>query len=191
MFRALKGTLEAVTFWGMADDNTWLDSFPINRLDLPLPVDRRLQAKPASWGFVAPTHLPGYGLEVALTWRSGPPGSQTWTITATNPSEATAYDMQINRLFLIPMRADDDDLRGERGHGRRMRAAHAARQGFSLRPRRCCRSATSPRPAHSAPLRRTASGGWFSTERVASQPLAATNSVPPTMPIRHAVRLKR
>ncbi len=127
VFRALKGTLEAVTFWGMADDNTWLDSFPINRLDMPLPFDTRLQAKPAYWGIVDPTHLPGYGLEVALTSRSGPPGSQTWTITATNPSEATAYDTQINRLFLIPMRGDDDDFRGERGHGRWLRGGPRCR----------------------------------------------------------------
>jgi endo-1,4-beta-xylanase len=57
-FRALKGKLDAVTFWGLADDNTWLDSFPINRLDLPLPFDTRLQAKPAYWGIVDPSKLP-------------------------------------------------------------------------------------------------------------------------------------
>jgi len=57
-FRALKGKLDAVTFWGMGDDNTWLDSFPINRLDLPLPFDTRLQAKPAYWGVVDPSKLP-------------------------------------------------------------------------------------------------------------------------------------
>ena len=56
-FRALKGKLDAVTFWGFGDDNTWLDSFPINRLDLPLPFDTRLQAKPAYWGIVDPTQL--------------------------------------------------------------------------------------------------------------------------------------
>lgn len=54
-FRALKGKLDAVTFWAMADDNTWLDSFPINRLDLALPFDTRLQAKPAYWGIVDPS----------------------------------------------------------------------------------------------------------------------------------------
>jgi len=58
VFRALKGKLDAVTFWGMGDDNTWLDSFPINRLDLPLPFDTRLQAKPAYWGIVDPSKLP-------------------------------------------------------------------------------------------------------------------------------------
>lgn len=47
--RQLKGKLAAVTFWGFADDDTWLDSFPISRLDLPLPFDTALQAKPAYW----------------------------------------------------------------------------------------------------------------------------------------------
>ncbi len=72
VFRALRGSLEAVTFWGMADDNTWIDSFPINRLDMPLPFDTRLQARPADWGIVDPTHRAGYGLEVALASRAGP-----------------------------------------------------------------------------------------------------------------------
>jgi endo-1,4-beta-xylanase len=58
VFRALKGKLDAVTIWGIGDDNTWLDSFPISRLDLPLPFDTRLQAKPAYWGIVDPTKLP-------------------------------------------------------------------------------------------------------------------------------------
>src|SRR5260370_7603205 len=36
----------------MADDHTWLKSYFIRRLDLPLPFDERLQAKPAYWGIV-------------------------------------------------------------------------------------------------------------------------------------------
>jgi endo-1,4-beta-xylanase len=101
VFRALKGKLDAVTFWGMADDNTWLDSFPINRLDAPLPFDQLLQAKPAYWGIVDPTQLPGYGLTMALTGQSGGSPSQTWTITATNPSEGTAYNTQISGVTLF------------------------------------------------------------------------------------------
>lgn len=57
-FRELKGELSAVTFWGLADDHTWLKKFPISRLDLPLPFDEHLQAKPAYWGIVDPTRLP-------------------------------------------------------------------------------------------------------------------------------------
>jgi endo-1,4-beta-xylanase len=101
VFRALKGKLEAVTFWGMADDNTWLSTFPITRLDEPLPFDALLQAKPAYWGIVDPTQLPGYGMTMALTGQASGAPWQTWTITATNPSEGTAYDTQIDSAMLF------------------------------------------------------------------------------------------
>lgn len=104
VFRALKGKLEAVTFWGMADDNTWLSTFPITRLDEPLPFDELLQAKPAYWGIVDPTQLPGYGMTMALTGQAGGAQSQTWTITATNPSEGTAYNTEISSLVLFQVR---------------------------------------------------------------------------------------
>jgi endo-1,4-beta-xylanase len=94
--------LQAVTFWGMADDDTWLDGFPVARLDEPLPFDTLLQAKPAYWGIVDPTQLPGYGMTLALTGQSGSPQSdETWTITATNPGEGTAYNTQITGVYLF------------------------------------------------------------------------------------------
>ncbi len=89
----------------MADDDTWLDTFPIDRLDEPLPFDQLLQAKPAYWGIVDQTQLPGYGMTLALAGavrRSAQ--SQTWTITATNPSEGTAYNTEINGAFLFQVR---------------------------------------------------------------------------------------
>ena len=98
--RRLKGKLNAFTFWGFADDNTWLDSFPITRLDEPLPFDTRLQAKPAYFGIVDPTQLPGFGLSFALTSETGPRDARVFTITATNPSSGTAYSTQINGLTL-------------------------------------------------------------------------------------------
>jgi endo-1,4-beta-xylanase len=106
VFKALarRHELQAVTFWGMADDDTWLSTFPIARLDEPLPFDPLLQAKPAYWGIVDPTQLPGYGMTVAITGQSGAPQSQTWTITATNPSEGTAYNTEINGAFLFQVR---------------------------------------------------------------------------------------
>jgi endo-1,4-beta-xylanase len=103
-FKRLKGKLDAVTFWGFGDDDTWLDSFPITRLDLPLPFDTRLQAKPAYWGIVDPTQLPGAGMSFALTGRSGPLDARVWTITATNPSMETAYSTQINGFYLRQLR---------------------------------------------------------------------------------------
>jgi len=55
MFReeARAGRLELVMLWGSADDDTWLDNFPVpGRLDAPLLFDRQLQAKPAFWAVV-------------------------------------------------------------------------------------------------------------------------------------------
>ncbi len=98
--RQLKGKLDAVTFWGMADDDTWLDTFPINRLDMPLPFDTMLQAKPAYWGIVDPTQLPGFGLAFTLSSKSGAQNARVWTVTATNNGSGTAYATQINGLTL-------------------------------------------------------------------------------------------
>jgi len=98
-FRKLKGKLAAVTFWGMADDDTWLDSFPVDRTDYPLPFNMRLQAKPAYWGVVDPTHLPGAGMTFALT-EKGTGNTRTWTITATNGKEGTAYAVNLSGFKL-------------------------------------------------------------------------------------------
>ena len=57
-FRKLQGKISSVTFWGVADDHTWRKAYPIRRLDLPLPFDEHLQAKPAYWGIVDPSRLP-------------------------------------------------------------------------------------------------------------------------------------
>jgi endo-1,4-beta-xylanase len=57
-FRRLSANISSVTLWGLADDNTWLKSFPITRLDLPLLFDEELQAKHAYWGVVDPQRLP-------------------------------------------------------------------------------------------------------------------------------------
>ena len=105
--RQLKGKLSGVTLWGMADDNTWLDSFPINRLDEPLPFDTSLQAKPAYWGIVDPTQLPGYDLSFSVTTRSGTPKARIWTVTANNPSQGTAYQTQINGFSLTQVSGPD------------------------------------------------------------------------------------
>ena len=57
-FRELKGKITSATFWGIADDHTWLKRFPIARRDLPLLFDERLQTKYAYWGIVNPARLP-------------------------------------------------------------------------------------------------------------------------------------
>ncbi|MBN1976777.1 MAG: endo-1,4-beta-xylanase, partial [Anaerolineae bacterium] len=61
VFDALKRQadhIQSVTFWGLADDHTWLKTFPVTRINLPLLFDEQLQAKPAYWGVVDPTKLP-------------------------------------------------------------------------------------------------------------------------------------
>lgn len=100
MFRKLKGKLDAVTLWGMADDNTWLDSFPVSRIDRPLPFDTHLQAKPAYWGIVDPTKLPGYGLQFTIGSKTGAANARVWTLTAANNGPDTAYGVQINSFTL-------------------------------------------------------------------------------------------
>jgi endo-1,4-beta-xylanase len=51
-------TIGSVTFWGMADDHTWLKNFPKTRLNLPLLFDEQLQAKYAYWAIVNPQEMP-------------------------------------------------------------------------------------------------------------------------------------
>jgi len=97
-FKSLKGELSRVTIWGMADDDTWLDSFPVARTDYPLPFDMGLQAKPAYWGIVDKTQLPGYGLNFTPTITAGTRDTRTITLTANNPSSGTAYATQIAGL---------------------------------------------------------------------------------------------
>jgi endo-1,4-beta-xylanase len=72
-FRDLKGKLSGVTFWGFADDHTWLKKFPIARLDLPLLFDEHLQAKPAYWGIVDPTRLPARPVSAQSTTEPATP----------------------------------------------------------------------------------------------------------------------
>jgi endo-1,4-beta-xylanase len=100
-FRELKGTISAVTIWGMADDDTWLDSFPVARTDYPLPFNMQLQAKPAYWGIVDPTQLPGYGLAFTSSNRKTAPNELTLTLTATNGAAGPAYNTLINGIQIL------------------------------------------------------------------------------------------
>jgi endo-1,4-beta-xylanase len=98
--RQLKGKISSVTFWGYSDDGTWLDGFPITRLDLPLPFDTKLQAKPAYWGIVDPTQLPGYGLSFTVSNKTGAQNARVWSVTASNGSSGPAYATQITGFGL-------------------------------------------------------------------------------------------
>ena len=98
LFRRWSGKISAVTLWGMADDDTWLDSFPVVRTDYPLPFDMQLQAKPAYWGIVDPTQLPGYGMTFAITSTATTEDQRILTVTATNGDVGPAYATQLNSI---------------------------------------------------------------------------------------------
>jgi len=101
VFRRERNKLSAVTFWGMADDNTWLDGFPVTRTDYPLPFDMGLQAKPAYWGIIGEEKmLPGFGLHFSLSGKMGAKDIRTLTLTATNGNVGPAYNTQISSLTL-------------------------------------------------------------------------------------------
>jgi endo-1,4-beta-xylanase len=100
LFRRLSSKISAVTIWGMADDDTWLDSFPVSRTDYPLPFDMILQAKPAYWGIVDKTKLPGYGLKFSARVTAGQGNTRIITLTATNGDVGPAYATQVNNLTL-------------------------------------------------------------------------------------------
>ena len=97
--RGLRGKIEAVTFWGIADDDTWLDSFPINRTDLPLPFSTTLKAKPAYWGIVDPAELPGFGLEFNLAYKELGKTTKV-NLLATNGKAGIAYAVTVSGLTL-------------------------------------------------------------------------------------------
>jgi len=47
-FRNFKENVTGVTFWGLADDKTWLDNFPVaGRKNYPLLFDENLNPKQA------------------------------------------------------------------------------------------------------------------------------------------------
>lgn len=58
-FRYLAPNISSVTFWGQADDHTWLTSSA--RVDGPLLFDTGLIHKPAYTALIAPSELPGAG----------------------------------------------------------------------------------------------------------------------------------
>ncbi|MEW9548125.1 endo-1,4-beta-xylanase [Nonomuraea sp. NPDC050783] len=57
VFRRQAARLDSVTVWGESDDVSWLNTWPITRLDAPLLFDRDLQAKPAYWAVADPSKL--------------------------------------------------------------------------------------------------------------------------------------
>jgi endo-1,4-beta-xylanase len=84
LYREYEETISSVTVWGLADDDTWLDSFPVTRKDAPLLFDTRLQAKPAYWEIV---NAPDCAVQYAVVgqWSRGFQGGVTLTNTGLTP----------------------------------------------------------------------------------------------------------
>ncbi|HKX31914.1 MAG TPA: endo-1,4-beta-xylanase, partial [Blastocatellia bacterium] len=102
-FRQLKGKISSVTVWGLADDNTWLKTFPITRLDLPLLFDESLKAKHAYWGVVDPLQLPGADVMTSLSAETAnvpSSGTASYTITVLNNGRDAAAN--VSMLDSIP-----------------------------------------------------------------------------------------
>ncbi|MBN2536070.1 MAG: endo-1,4-beta-xylanase [Spirochaetales bacterium] len=57
LFRKYNKHVTSVTFWGVADDYSWLQRSPVKRNNWPLVFDENLKAKPFYWGIVDPAKL--------------------------------------------------------------------------------------------------------------------------------------
>ncbi len=64
-FRQLQGKISSITFWGQADDHTWLTSAA--RVNGPLLFDTSLKKKHAYWGIIDPLQLPGADVSATVS----------------------------------------------------------------------------------------------------------------------------
>jgi endo-1,4-beta-xylanase len=105
LFRAKHAQISSVTFWGMADDNTWLKTFPITRDDKPLLFDEQLQAKPAYYGIMDPDQLPVLPKDLNVTQKPATSvfnNGATWLTVAPvalTPGDGTASSAQFRTLW--------------------------------------------------------------------------------------------
>ncbi|MEV6298973.1 endo-1,4-beta-xylanase [Actinoplanes sp. NPDC051861] len=90
LFRKYASQITSVTLWGLADDNTWLDTFPVTRKDAPLLFDTRLQAKNAYWGVVDPSKIGTSPSPSTSTSPSSSPSSSPSASPSSSPSGAAA-----------------------------------------------------------------------------------------------------
>lgn len=91
-FRQLNGLINSVTIWGQADNHTWLTSG--SKVEAPLFFDTNLKAKPAYWGVVDPSQLPGINLSGSILSKAGTPDARVWTFRFSNPGPGVAYGVK-------------------------------------------------------------------------------------------------
>jgi endo-1,4-beta-xylanase len=95
-FRQLQGKISSVTFWGQADDHTWLTS--PTRVNAPLLFDQSLKHKLAYLGVIDPSRLPGADVAAASnsnpsTVVSGHDASYNITVSDITRDPATGLSM--------------------------------------------------------------------------------------------------
>jgi endo-1,4-beta-xylanase len=103
-FKKLKDKIQSVTIWGLADDNTWLNSS--GRINAPLLFDDQLKHKLAYNAVINPLDLPGADLSTSVVADSNTVMSGhdvSYTITVTNNRD---NDQE-------PILSTDDDLPAE------------------------------------------------------------------------------
>ena len=89
-FKQLQGKIKSVTFWGKADNQTWLTSS--GRVDGPLLFDISLLHKLAYTALVDPSQLPGAGSTAVFSgaYRVAPPGA------GSRPTAAASFSLSNN-----------------------------------------------------------------------------------------------
>jgi len=89
-FRYLSDKISSVTFWGQADDHTWLTSS--GRVDGPLLFDTSLLHKSAYTALVEPSQLPGAGSTAVFSgaYRIAAPGG------GSRPTAAASFSLSNN-----------------------------------------------------------------------------------------------
>jgi len=92
-FRQLNGLIDSVTIWGQADNHTWLTTG--SRAEAPVLFDQSLKAKPAYWGIVDASQLPGANLTGSIASKAGTADARVWTLSFSNAGPGTAYGVRL------------------------------------------------------------------------------------------------
>ncbi|HEU0173437.1 MAG TPA: endo-1,4-beta-xylanase [Blastocatellia bacterium] len=104
-FKKLKDKIQSVTIWGLADDNTWLNSS--GRINAPLLFDDQLKHKLAYTAVMNPLDLPGADLSTSVvadsnTVLSGHDVSYTITVTNNEHSDNALPADNVSLVDAIP-----------------------------------------------------------------------------------------
>jgi endo-1,4-beta-xylanase len=82
LFRKHSDVVTSVTLWGMTDDVSWLNDYPVPRTNWPLLFDKDYQAKVAFYALVDPDSLPIYTKTI---------GAENGTLDTNNPDDLFSF----------------------------------------------------------------------------------------------------